>query len=147
MSQIIGVTFPIPKQYTKRFFDDGKTVFIKPATCFKELKPGMKFVFYQSHEDTGFVGEGKIMKIAFSIDPLQFFDQFDKKIFLTPEEVKTYLQNLNQWKHIRVRKNSIKQRVWLAIELNEIIKYKEIKRPTRFVPVSGQYLRDENSGA
>lgn len=28
-----------------------KDVFIKPATVFNELKPGMKFVFYQSRED------------------------------------------------------------------------------------------------
>ena len=32
-----------------------KKVFIRLATVWKKLKPGMKFVFYQSHEDTGFV--------------------------------------------------------------------------------------------
>jgi len=52
MTKIVGVTFPILKQFIDRFFKDGKDVFIKPATCFKELKSGMKFVFYQSHEDT-----------------------------------------------------------------------------------------------
>ncbi len=34
-------------------------VFVRPATVWKQLKSGMKFVFYQSHEDTGFVGGGK----------------------------------------------------------------------------------------
>ena len=50
MSTITGVTFPVPKHLMPRFFAEGKTVFIKPATVFKELKPGMKLVFYQSHE-------------------------------------------------------------------------------------------------
>ena len=52
---IVGVSYPIPKEFMKRFFE-GKDVFVKPATAWKRLKPGMKFVFYQSHEDTGFVG-------------------------------------------------------------------------------------------
>ena len=46
MSEITGVTFPVPKKYIPRFFKDGKTVFIKPATVFKELRSGMKLVFY-----------------------------------------------------------------------------------------------------
>ena len=53
MTTITGATFPIPKPYMSRFFEEGKTVFIKPATVFKEIKPGMKLVFYQSHENTG----------------------------------------------------------------------------------------------
>ncbi|MDK2891534.1 MAG: hypothetical protein PWR21_2166, partial [Methanoculleus sp.] len=36
MSTITGVTFPVPKKYIPRFFKDKKTVFIKPATVFKE---------------------------------------------------------------------------------------------------------------
>ncbi|MFA7087666.1 MAG: DUF365 domain-containing protein, partial [Aliarcobacter sp.] len=63
MTTITGVTFPIPKPYMARFFDGGKTIFIKPATVFKELKPGMRLVFYQSHEDTGYVGEARIKRV------------------------------------------------------------------------------------
>ena len=69
MSEIIGVTFPVPKPYMKRFFEEGKTVFIKPATVFKELKPGMKLVFYQSHEDTGYVGEATIKQTSSTTTP------------------------------------------------------------------------------
>ena len=36
---IVGVTYPIPKQFMDRFFKEGKDVFIKPATVWKELKP------------------------------------------------------------------------------------------------------------
>ena len=66
MAEIIGVTYPIPKKFIDRFFKKGKNVFIKPATVWKQLKPGMKFVFYQSQEDTGFVGEAKIKRMALS---------------------------------------------------------------------------------
>jgi hypothetical protein len=66
---ITGVTFPIPKHYMHRFFKEGKTVFVKPATVFKELKKGLKLVFYQSHEDTGYVGEGTIKRILIAEDP------------------------------------------------------------------------------
>jgi len=48
MTEITGVTFPVPKRYMRRFFDEGKTVFVKPATAFKELRRGMTLVFYQS---------------------------------------------------------------------------------------------------
>jgi hypothetical protein len=41
MAEIRGVAFPIPKQFAQRFFE-GKDVFVKPATVFRELKPGMR---------------------------------------------------------------------------------------------------------
>ena len=69
MSEIVGVTYPIPKQYMDRFFKEGKDVFVKPATVWKQLKPGMKFVFYQSQENTGFVGEAKLKRVILSENP------------------------------------------------------------------------------
>ncbi len=74
MTEIVGVTYPIPKQFMDRFFRDGKDIFIKPATVWKQLKPGMKFVFYQSHEDTGFVGEAKVKRVMLSEDPMKFYE-------------------------------------------------------------------------
>lgn len=93
MSEIIGITFPIPHQYMSRFFEQMKDVFIKPATCFKDIKPGMKLVLYQSHEDTGYVGEGIIQKIHLVDDPLNLFEIYGERIFLTKEEVRAYLDN------------------------------------------------------
>ncbi len=71
MEKIVEVTYPIPKQFMDRFFNEGKNVFVKPATVWKNLMPRMKFVFYQSHEDTGFVGEAKIKEISLSEDPMK----------------------------------------------------------------------------
>lgn len=141
MTDIVGVTFPVPKMYMERFFQ-GKNVFIKPATCFKEIKSGMKLVFYQSREDTGYVGEGIISKISFDESPLKFFDTYKNAIFLSKEEVTNYLEYQDHWKSTRVRKGDpIKKKLWMAIELTNIHKYPDIKKPERFVPVGGQYIR------
>jgi len=140
MSEIYGVTFPIPKSLVSRFLEDKKTVFIKPSSVYSALKPGMVFVIYQSQKDTGYVAEGLIKKIVFSEDPILFFDEFGEAIFLTKEEVEEYVKNTKKWRpHIRIRYP--RQRKWMAIELEKIIKYKEIQKPERFVSVGGKYLK------
>ncbi len=141
-SEIVGVTFPIPKHYMKRFFAEGKTVFIKPATVFKELKPGMRLVFYQSHEDTGYVGEATIRRIVIGEDPLAFFETFGDAVFLTREEARAYVENQERWQGVQVRKGEAKKRAWMALELEDIQKYDTVKKPERFVPVGGKYLRE-----
>ncbi|SCL75303.1 hypothetical protein L21_1199 [Methanoculleus chikugoensis] len=142
MSEITGVTFPVPKQYMKRFFAEGKTVFIKPATVFKELRSGMKLVFYQSHEDTGYAGEATIKRIVINEDPLAFFETFGDAIFLTREEAKAYVKNQERWQGARVRKEVPRKRPWMALELEDVRKYDSVKKPERFVPVGGRYLRE-----
>jgi hypothetical protein len=141
MSNITGVTFPVPKSLMPRFFAEGKTVFIKPATVFKELRSGMKLVFYQSREDTGYVGEATIRRIVINDNPLAFFETFGDAVFLTREEVKAYVENQEQWQGIRVRKGEAKKRAWMALELEDIQEYDTVKKPERFVPVGGKYLR------
>jgi len=138
MAKIVGVTFPIPKQFMDRFFKEGKDVFIKPATVWKELKPGMKFVFYQSREDTGFVGEAKIKNIQLLDDPMKVFEIYGDRVFLTKEELKEYVKSQEKWG----RKSSKKKKPWIVIELESIRKYDKPIKPKRFVPVCGQYLRE-----
>ena len=142
MPEITGVTFPIPKKYTPRFFKDGKTVFIKPATVFKELRSGMKLVFYQSHKDTGYVGEATIKRIVINDDPLAFFETFGDAVFLTQREVRAYAASQERWQRVRVRKEVPRKRPWMALELEDIRKYDTVKKPERFVPVGGRYLRE-----
>ncbi|MGI6022734.1 MAG: DUF365 domain-containing protein [Methanoculleus sp.] len=142
MSEIVGVTFPVPKHLMSRFFKDGKTVFIKPATVFKELRSGMKLVFYQSHEDTGYVGEATIKRIVIGEDPLAFFETFGDAVFLTKEEAKAYVKNQERWQGVRVRKEVPRKRPWMALELEDVREYKTVRKPEQFVPVGGRYLRE-----
>jgi len=48
----------------------------------------MKFVFYQSHEDTGFVGEARIKQIVLVEDPMKLFEIYGDRIFLSKEEIR-----------------------------------------------------------
>jgi len=141
MPEITGVTFPVPKHLMPRFFKDKKTVFIKPATVFKELEPGMRLVFYQSHEDTGYVGEATIRRIVIDDSPLAFCETCGDAVFLTREEAKAYVENQERWQGIRVRKEVPRKRPWMALELGDIREYDTVKKPERFVPVGGRYLR------
>lgn len=61
---------------------------MKPATVWKQLEPGMKLIFYQSHENTGFFGEARIKRAATSEDPMWFFEIFGDRIFLSREELR-----------------------------------------------------------
>ncbi|MBN1167593.1 MAG: DUF365 domain-containing protein [Methanospirillaceae archaeon] len=142
MNTITGATFPIPKEYMSRFFTKGKTVFIKPATCYKEIKPGMKLVFYQSHEDTGYVGEAIIESIDFSEDPLTLYQKFGDALFLTREELNTYMTGQERWAGVRVTSETKKKRIWMALTLKQITQYPLVRKPERFVPVGGQYIRE-----
>jgi len=142
MSDVTGVTFPVPKHLMPRFFSGGKTVFIKPATVYRELRSGMKLVFYQSHEDTGYVGEATIRRIVINDDPLAFFETFGDAVFLTRDEARAYVENQERWQGIRVRKEAPRKRPWMALELQDIIRYDAVKKPERFVPVGGRYLRE-----
>ncbi len=139
---ITGVTFPVPKKFMPRFFSGGKTVFIKPATVFKELKRGMKLVFYQSHEDTGFAGEARIKRIIIFDNPMQFFDTYGDAVFLTPEEVKEYLAEQEKQRSAGAPKGESRKKPWIALELEEIREYDGIVKTDRFVPAGGKYLRN-----
>ena len=138
---ITGVAFPIPKWFIERFFNRRKDVFIKPATIYKELKPGMKFFFYQSREDQGFVGEAKIKDIKLIDDPMKVFEMYGDRVFLTKEELEEYVKSQERWKSFRSRGRTKKKR-WLIIVLEDIRKYDKPIKPNRFVPVGGQYLKE-----
>ena len=140
MPGIIGVTFPVPEPLIPRFFAEGRIVFIKPATVFKELRSGMKLVFYQSRKETGYIGEATIKRIVISDDPFSFFATYGDAVFLTRKEVEAYAESQGRWQG--VRKGEPRRRPWMALELEDIRKYDRVKKPERFVPVGGRYLRE-----
>ena len=144
MSEVIGVAFPVPKSYIPRFFIEGKTVFIKPAATFKGLQPGMKFVFYQSQEDTGYIGEALIKNIIIAEDPFSFFNIYGTDIFLTREELENYIEKNKKWIGTHTKRKSVpKRRKWLANELESIQKYSALIKPERFVPIGGKYMKSD----
>jgi hypothetical protein len=140
MTEIIGVTFPLQKKFIDRFFIQKKTVFIKPATIFSQLRTGMELFLYQSRQDTGFVGVATIKSVTLSEDPATFYDKFGTKIFLTRKELDDYIEMSKRW---RTSSKNPKKKKWIAIELNNIKKYENVIKPKRFVTVSGRYITKE----
>ena len=137
MSTIVGVTYPIPKRYISRFFGGGKTVFVKPATTYRHLKSGMRFLFYQSQGDSGCVGEARIKRIFVSENPLQFLDTYGDRLFLDKEELLSYMHSRNTGGGDGQAGSA---RLWMAIELEKI---QACERPEGgYVPPGGQYLRE-----
>jgi len=90
----------------------------------------MKLVFYQSREDTGYVGEATIKRIILSDDPFAFFETFGDAVFLNREEVRAYVENQERWQGTRVRKEKPGKRTWLALELEDIREYEAVKNPS-----------------
>ena len=75
-------------------------------------------------------------------DPLVFFDTFGDAVFLTREEASAYVEGQERWQEVRVRKGEGKKRAWMALELEDIRPYEKVRKPERFVPVGGRYLRE-----
>jgi len=86
------------------------------------------------------VGEATIRRIVINDDPLAFFETFGDAVFLTRDEATAYVEGQEQG--VRVRKGEPKKRPWMALELEDIREYDRIKKPERFVPVGGRYLRE-----
>lgn len=125
---VFGVIFPLQPGYIRRFFDDSRTVFVKPATVYKNLRRGMKLVLYQTGQNPGCVGEGTIERILISEDPHSFIQTYGEALLFTESELNDYIQNR-------------KKTAWLAIELRDLKQYPGIIRSNHDIPPGGRYLR------
>ena len=134
--KIIGATFPVPKPLLRRILEEGKDVFVKPATLTK-LKPGMKIIFYASREDQGFYGEAEIESIEFFEDPMEILEKYGGRVFLTEKEFKEYVKTSERW-----RTRGKRPKPWMAVVLKKIKKYPKIVKPKRFIAVSGRYMKE-----
>ncbi len=83
-----------------------------------------------------------IKRIILGGDPLAFFDTFGDAVFLTREEATAYVEGQGRWQGVRVRKGETRKRPGMALELEGVREYGTVKKPGRFVPVGGRYLRE-----
>jgi len=133
---VVGATFPVPRPLLGRILDEGKTVFVKPSTL--RLKPGMKLVFYASHEDQGWHGEAEIESVEHFTSVEEIIRKYREELFLTPEELRKYERDRAKW-HSRGRR----PRPWMVVRLKNVRKYPKIVRPKRFITVSGRYVKED----
>lgn len=134
MSEIIGVIYPVPFNLLQRIFS-GKDVFIKHPTCFKQLRPGHKVLFYASHEVRGILGEATIRNIEMmKLD--EIYRKYGERVFITKEEARNYSKPLRD----RRGGGSPRDVTFLVLELEDLRKYEVAMKPRRFITVGGKYL-------
>lgn len=129
--EIIGVTFAVPNKFMNRFFEEGKTVFIKNSK-FKNIKSGMKLIFYSSIDVHAFVGEGTIENVEY-LTPREVITKYKHQLFLTEKECFQYADQITNYKIRKVSK-------FLTLALKDIRPYSEPIRPSRFISIGGRYI-------
>ena len=134
--EIIGVAYPVPSNLLNRIFKEGKDVFIKHPTCFKQLKPGHKILFYASHETRAIVGEATIKNIELmKID--QIYEKYGDRVFITKEEANEYTKPLAERKG---KRGKVRDLEFLVIELETPRIFEKYYKPKRFIVVGGKYV-------
>ncbi|WP_461864980.1 ASCH domain-containing protein [Thermococcus sp.] len=134
--EIVGVTFPVPKQFLDRILEEGKTVFVKPATL--RAVPNMKIIFYASREYQGWYGEAEIESVEHFTSVEEIIRKYKDELFLTAKELREYEKERQRW-HSRGKR----RRPWMVVKLKNVRKYPNIIKPKRFITVSGRYVKGE----
>lgn len=127
---VIGIIFPMLPEHVRRFFEQGKTVFVKfVAHLYTNLQPGSKLFFYESRSKKQIVGEARIIQIGSgTMDEVLLKHGAD--LFLTPTELKEYVGNR-------------RERGMLVLVLDGVRKYSTPLKADRPVTMAGQYMTKE----
>ena len=123
MREIKAVSHPIPTEYAKRIYDEGKTVFVA-KTFLGKVSPGAKFVIYESHGAKAYTGWATIKSIG-KEKTGSIVRKYKNKLMITPEE-------FNEYSKGRTEMN--------VIEFENFEKFKKPVVPKRYVSVSGKYI-------
>lgn len=104
--KVIGAIYPITTSQTTRFFDEGKTVFVK-FTNMTNFKANSKIIFYVKGENALF-GEGTI-RIINKMSPPEAWSKFNKELFLNQDEYEKY----TSWSSVE-KKNRVHNQMWFS---------------------------------
>ena len=127
--KVIGAIFPLPSHLVDRIFKEGRNVFLKPPTVYKDLKKGSKILFYASGEIREIIGEGTAEKVEL-LKPEEAVKKYGKKLFLDPNEVTEYLKGKKRASKV------------LVIVLRDLRRYRRGYKPKRFITVAGKRLTE-----
>lgn len=124
--KIIGISHPIPTEYAKRIYDEGKTVFVSRSYLGKVSK-GAKFIIYESYGEKAYTGWADIISIG-KVKKNQILRKYKSKLMITSEELEVYSKNKD---------------MMTVIEFENFEKFKTPVKPDRFVTVAGKYINEE----
>ncbi len=124
--EFIAVSHPVPTEYAKRIYNNGKTVFVS-KTHLGKVPKGNKFVIYESHGAKAYTGWADIKFIG-KMKPKTIIREYKDKMMLTVEELKEYSKGIE---------------LMNVIEFENFKKFKNKVIPKRFVSISGKYIHED----
>lgn len=125
-----GVIFPFLPEHTRRFFEDGKAVFVKfLASNPKRLRIGSRLFFYESERNREVVGEARIIEIG-SETADGALTKYGGALFLTPAELEEYAKQR-------------KEKKMLVLVLKGARRYKTPLKLKKSVTMAGQYMTSQ----
>lgn len=123
ISNIVGVTHPIPTEYAKRIYNEGKTVFVGKSYLGKVSK-GDKFIIYESQGAKAYTGSAIIVSIG-KMETSKILKEYKNQLMINSEEFKEYSANKKQMN---------------VIVFENFKKFNNPVKPKRFVSISGKYI-------
>lgn len=123
---ILAVSHPIPTEYAERIYNHGKTVFVSKSYLGK-VKPGDKFIIYESHGAKAYTGWADIKSIG-KQKTSSITRKYGNELMVTKEEFQEYAKG-------RPEMN--------VIEFENFQKFNKPVIPKRFVAVSGKYIYED----
>lgn len=124
--KIMGVSHPIPTEYARRIYDEGKDVFVGKSYLGR-VSPGDKFIVYESHGAKAYTGWADIKSIG-KQSTSDILKKYGNRLMITEEEFREYSKGRKEMN---------------VIEFENFEKFKKPVKPKRFVSVSGKYIYEE----
>lgn len=124
--KIRGVSHPIPTEFAKRIYNEGKSVFVTKSYLGK-VKKGDKFIIYESWGEKAYTGWADIVSVG-KQNTNSIRKKYGNKLMITSKELKEYAQN-------RPFMN--------VIEFENFEKFNTPIKPDRFVTVAGKYIYED----
>jgi len=125
--EIVGIVFSLSQEHIRRFFDEGKTVFVKfAASQPTHLNIGSRLFFYQSKSRKEIVGEARIIKISSDM-PDTVLATYGDQLFLTPNELREYVGERSSKK-------------MLVLVLDKVKRYSVPIKLVKPLTMAGQYM-------
>ena len=131
-SQIVGIIFPFLPTHVRRFFDEGKTVFVKfygIQTTPKRLSTGDTLFFYESQGNKEIVGEARIVEVDQGT-PSEILTKHGDRLFLMADEFEEYV-------------GERKGRKMLVLVVEGARKYANPLKLGKSLTMAGQYMTKE----
>jgi hypothetical protein len=131
-SQIVGIIFPFLPTHVRRFFDEGKTVFVKfygIQTTPKRLSTGDTLFFYESKGNKEIVGEARIVEVDQGT-PSEILTKHGDRLFLMADEFEEYV-------------GERKGRKMLVLVVEGARKYANPLKLGKSLTMAGQYMTKE----